>query len=202
MLKINSNKKDLLIVSFAGLAKGVGNSTQFEFLNFLEKHFDYAERHFYMDIYNKWYHNGIENISNNIESTVTFLSEQIKDYKNVIFIGSSCGGYAAILYGSLLNINTVIAFRPQTIIPDWLNSKDINLKYSNLNDNINNITNYYIYGDINVDINIDSYHHISQCYNIKNHNNVFIFELCDIDLRKMRDSGELLEIFNKHIKNF
>ena len=197
MLKISCDKKDLLIISFAGLAKGVGNSTQFEFLKFLEKNFIDAERQFYRDINNKWYHFGIENISNNIDETVIFLSEQIKDFKKVIFIGSSCGGYAAILFGSLLNINTVIAFRPQTMIPNWLN---INSKYSNLNDHINKITNYYLYGDTNVNINIDYYHHIYQCYNLKNHKNVFIFELFDIDLRKMRDSGELLEIFNKHIK--
>lgn len=197
--EILNDNKNILIISFAGLAKGMGNSTQFEFVNFLEKHFCHTSRIFYMDVKNKWYHCGIENLSTNIEETVNVLKEQIKNFKKVIFIGSSCGGYAAILFGSLLNIDIVIAFKPQTIVPDWVDKNYIKDEFSNLNKHINNVTKYYIYADTSVNYHIDPFHHISQCENIKNHSNVFILEKFDIDLRIMRDNGELLEIFNKHI---
>jgi hypothetical protein len=41
-----------------------------------------------------------------------FLQQETIGYK-VITLGSSAGGYAAVLYGSLLNANQVLAFNPQ-----------------------------------------------------------------------------------------
>ena len=54
---IGNNKK--IIISFSGQGNGMGTMPQFEFVNFLEKHYNAYTQHFYLDKYNKWYkHNG------------------------------------------------------------------------------------------------------------------------------------------------
>lgn len=62
----------------------------------------------------RWYLGGMEGIGKNINHTLSFLKKQINNYENVIFTGISMGGYASILFGSLLKINHVIAVNPQT----------------------------------------------------------------------------------------
>ena len=194
---INGSKK-IIIVSFAGHGLGLGTLPQFEFVNFLTKHFPETEKHFYLDKHSVWYHKGIENISSSIDETVKYLSKIIKDYNQSIFIGSSSGAYASILFGSILNVSKVIAFKPQTIVPKQGNEYD--KKYMNLKNIINKKTKYYIFGDISVK-ETDPYHHISHCYNINNSANVILNKDYNVDLKKMRDDGSLLKIFNSIIKN-
>ena len=62
----------------------------------------------------RWYLGGLKGIGKNINHTLSFLKKQINNYDNVIFTGISMGGYASILFGSLLKINHVIAVNPQT----------------------------------------------------------------------------------------
>ena len=99
--KIQNIDSDTLIISFSGLAKQFGGIPQFEFLNFLNKHFTDINKHFYIDNYQVSYHKGINGLSTNIDETIEYLKNEIKNYKNVIFLGNSAGGYAAILFGSL-----------------------------------------------------------------------------------------------------
>jgi hypothetical protein len=186
--KIISGTNHKLIISFSGQGKGMGTLPQFEFVNFLEKNFHSFEKHFYLDMYNKWYHKGIEGISKNIKETTEYLREKIKGFEEVIFIGSSAGGYAAILFGSLLKVDKVIAFKPQTIV-DILS--DMNSDYRNINKFIQPHTKYFIYGDLSVDIEKDPLHHYSHCENIELFPNVIIDTSHDVDLKKWRDKGIL-----------
>ena len=107
---------DTLIVSFAGHDRKFGSVQRFEFVNFIDKHFNDIDRQFYTDKHLLSYHKGIFGITNNIDETVEYLKKQIRKYKNVIFLGVSSGGYAAILFGSLCNVTFVCAFIPQTIL--------------------------------------------------------------------------------------
>jgi hypothetical protein len=191
---IPGKNKDKLIVSFSGQGNGMGTLPQFEFVNFLCRHFSDAEKHFYLDIYSKWYHKGIVGLSDNIDETVKYLAEQIKGFTNVIFIGSSAGGYAAILFGSLLNIDTVIAFKPQTVLPYY--SPIFDPRYVDLKSVINSVTQYYIYGDLSINLEDDSYHHISHCENIVVGTNVVLHREYEVDLKNMRDKGDLYKIMN------
>lgn len=50
---------------------------------------------------------------------VDFLKQETNGY-NVVTIGSSAGGYAAILYGSLIDAKMVMAFNPQFEIASLL----------------------------------------------------------------------------------
>jgi len=194
MSKICPGNNKKLIISFSGQGSGFGTIPQLEFVKFLEKHYNNYERHFYLDKYSKWYHKGTYGISTNICETLEYLKEIIKNFEEIIFIGSSAGGYAAILFGSLLNVNKIIAFKPQTIID--LN-EDIDINYINLQSYINSVTTYYIYGDATENIGL---HHISHCENINIYPNVILNREYKIDLRKLRDTGVLESIMKKCIR--
>jgi len=103
---------------------------------------------FYIDKNQCWYHKGIHSITNNIDYTILYLNKIIKDvnYEKVIFIGTSAGDYASILFNSLCdNINNVISFILHTIL-----NNPIDLKYSNLKNIINKNTKYIIYGNTSI----------------------------------------------------
>jgi hypothetical protein len=42
-------------------------------------------------------------------------------------------------------------------------------------------------------------HHISHCENVAIGQNTIVYKKNGIDLKNMRDSGELLELFKRHI---
>ena len=193
--KMDQNDSDTLIVSFAGNAKKFGGIDRFEFVNFLEKHFPDFNRHFYTDTYTNSYHDGIFGISNNIDQTVCYLKNEIEKYKNVIFLGVSAGGYAAILFGSLLNITSVIAFIPQTV---RRNQSNVDEKYRDIRKYINNSTKYYLYGDLSVS-NMNDPHHISHCVRISHFPNVFITKKNYVNVKEMRNTCELYQILHNII---
>ena len=192
---IDNKKSENLIISFGGSAKAFGGILPFEFLNFLDNKFSDYDKHFYIDIHQKWYNKGIDGISNDIESTIAYLRQEIEKYKKVVFLGTSAGGYAAILFGSLLNIQIIIAFAPQSII----NGDDLNENYKNLSKIINNTTKYYIYGSLNYN-DVNDLHHISHCENIENNSNVVVIRKNNLHMRDMRDSGELFELLKTHLE--
>jgi hypothetical protein len=190
--KLDVANANTLIVSFAGRARSYGGIPRFEFLNFLNAHFKNVSKYFFMDKNVHAYHSGIVGISKNIDETVLYLKEIIALYENVIFLGVSSGGYAAILFGSLLKVKTVVAFIPQTIRHQPNNIEE---KYRDISSYINNTTNYFLYGDKSVS-NINDAHHISHCERISHHLNVFLTKKDKLDLKKMRDNGELYDILS------
>jgi len=186
MYKIIIPNSDTLIVSFAGNAKLFGGIPRFEFVQFL-KQFE-VSKHFYLDEHCDLYHKGLCGTSS-IDETVTYLKNEIKHYKRVLFLGNSGGGYAAILFGSLLEVTSVLAFVPQTIRRNDV----VDEKYRDSSIFINNKTNYYIYGDTSIS-NVEDCHHISHCERIAHHPNVFLTKKNGLHLKEMRDSGELFDI--------
>jgi hypothetical protein len=184
------NKKTL-IVSFAGHGLGYGGIPKVEFVNFLTKHFSSHDAQYYLDEHCRCYHNGIKGLSTNVEETVEYLKTRFEGYDRVICIGASAGGYAAILFGSLLKVNTVIAFTPPTI----LNGEDKDKLYCNLNAHINPTTKYYIYGDEKIQ-DKTSPHHINHCINVEQHSSVKVIRRRGVNLKFMRYSGELAQIFS------
>jgi len=112
-------------------------------------------------------------------------------------MGISQGGYAAILFGSLLRVTSVIAFIPQTI---RIQRNNIDEKYRDLKPIINLTTAYYLYGDISI-TNPHSFHHISHCERILDSSNenrhINIIKKNPLDLIKIvwidRELSDLLE---------
>lgn len=72
-----------------------------------------ASKHIFIrDIFKQWYLAGINKNINTPEKLIEFLKKETEGYK-VVTIGSSAGGYAAILYGSFINTQYTLAFNPQ-----------------------------------------------------------------------------------------
>ena len=65
-----------------------------------------------------WYLCGIGGISKDVTETIEFIHRYTDKYNKILLFGSSMGGYASLLYGSLINHNdkTINAFTPQTDI--------------------------------------------------------------------------------------
>ena len=169
----------------------------FEFKNFLNKTIPNYSSLYLIDRNQCWYHKGLKGRTHDIPSTIRFLRKKIRRYSEVTFIGVSMGGYAAILFGSLLNVKNVISFIPQTII-NKSHAKTENRKFFNLKRFINTTTNYQIYGNPNCPAK--SNHSISHCNNINLYDNVTLITRDDFCLKQMRDSGELENII-KYVVN-
>ena len=195
--KVDIPDSDTIIISFAGRLDPKTGEIRFDFISFLEKYFKRITRHFYIDTYRNSYHNGIDGISTSIDETVEYLKGEIAGYKKVILMGISQGGYAAILFGSLLRVTSVIAFIPQTI---RIQRNNIDEKYRDLKPIINLTTAYYLYGDISI-TNPHSFHHISHCERILDSSNenrhINIIKKNPLDLIKIvwidRELSDLLE---------
>lgn len=86
-----------------------------------------VKKHIFLrDIYKQWYLAGINDEINTPEKLFDWLRIQTDGYK-IYTVGSSAGGYAAILYGALLNADKVYAFNPQLELNSLLEtSEEIN----------------------------------------------------------------------------
>jgi len=182
---IKGNKN--LICCFGGCALKMGGIPPFEFVNYLSSVYpDKSDLIFYIDKDQCYYHKGIKEISNNIDETVIYLNNIIKNYEKIIFMGTSAGGYASILFGSLCNkVDHVIAFIPQTIL-----TFPIDKKYSNLKNVININTKYILFGDSSIN-DINNLHHILHCDNLINFTNINIIRLNGVKLKILRDDGTI-----------
>jgi len=104
-----------LILVFGGIKGAMGMPT-FEFYkstSILNQH-----RIFFRDLSQHWYHSGLSGITQDISQTKDYIQALIDRIKplETIFVGNSMGGYAAILFSTLLNTGRVVAFSPQTFI--------------------------------------------------------------------------------------
>lgn len=190
---INGNKN--LICCFGGMALKMGGIIPFEFVNYLSSIYtNECDLLFYIDKNQCCYHKGIDGISNNIKETVVYLNEKINSnkYDKVIFMGTSGGGYASILFGSLCNnVNYVISFIPKIKL-----NHPIDKNYSNLKNIIKGNINYILVGDKSVK-NINDSHHISQCEILENFENVKIIKKESVNLKELRDNGTIKKLIDE-----
>ncbi|CAA6825485.1 MAG: Unknown protein [uncultured Sulfurovum sp.] len=124
-----------------------------------------------------YYNSSINGLCNNVDELIEIQRKVIDTYawEKVICIGSSMGGYASLLFGSILKVDQVIAFSPQIDLekPFSINpQKKITLIYKDLSSLINN--NY------ETKYTILSSTHLEDIYNvlkIKKKNNIDLFLL-------------------------
>ena len=170
------NYSNILYLSFGNFNKNYKSQFDFyEVLNTIKCH-----KFFVRDFSNTWYFNGLQGISNNLETTLNFIKNGIKksNANNIRVIGQGNGGFAALLFGTLLNANKIMVYNPVTYInPDVLKSDDpkIQKKLNNVSKskyiNLQNLENsssliqiFYTKDTIN----------ISHVENIKNNKNLNI----------------------------
>jgi len=72
-----------------------------------------ACKHIYIrDIFKQWYLGGINTEINSPEKLLLFLQKETEGL-NIVTLGSSAGGYAAVLYGQLLQAEKILTFNGQ-----------------------------------------------------------------------------------------
>lgn len=73
---------------------------------------------FLRDFSQAWYQNGLPGVGHTFYSVGDFIEQKIAELEpeEVFFVGNSMGGYAAILFASLVGKGTAIAFAPQTFV--------------------------------------------------------------------------------------
>lgn len=99
------------------------------------------------DIHKLWYTYGINSYYNNVEKVLQLLEELSKGYE-IVTVGSSAGGYAAVLFGSLLKAKQIFAFSAQFDLEAWLegsnySDSEINEVLSRGNTNLKGIIEQY-----------------------------------------------------------
>lgn len=80
---------------------------------------------FVRDIFKQWYLKGVNSRIDNPEKFATFLRKETCGFRTIM-VGSSAGGYAAILYGSMLGAEKVLAFNSQFELASLLSRSDEN----------------------------------------------------------------------------
>ena len=117
-----------------------------------------ARKHIFIrDIFKQWYLEGINAKLDSPEKIFEWLKGETKGYE-VVTVGSSAGGYSAVLYGSLLKAQKVIAFNAQfslKAIADESGEKSNPLvykyknndrsKYFELKDKLSDAVNYFYF---------------------------------------------------------
>lgn len=111
-------KSDILLISFGGMA--YRRKTPFEFQRVTQ---GLPAKHLALrDLRQLWYQAGLPGISDDIWGTIDYLNHFITHHRpnRVITLGSSMGGYAALLFGYYLEVDLSVTFAPKTIIdPIW-----------------------------------------------------------------------------------
>ena len=201
-----------LIISFASIGLDLAHVIPiFEFGRSLSNMNLPSDVLFMKDESKKWYLGGLKGIGKNIDHTIAFLKNEIQNYDRVICIGTSAGGYASILFGSLINAQVSISFIPQTDLnytrkrcmelhnSAICNSKLYKLKtfkkYNNLNTVINSTTKYFINTLLH---NNDFYHALHHYENISEFSNI---SKLDHYAKTMIKNGELEKLLKSLMDN-
>ena len=134
-----------------------------------------AKKHIFIrDIRKQWYIGGINSKLDTPLKLAEFLKSETKGYK-VYTIGSSAGGFAAILFSSLLDVNRVYAFNAQLNLKVTMQNSnsfvdpilfekvnDVELKpYFDLSNFIKNGIDYYYFQSCNSKMDVEQYNAIS-----------------------------------------
>ncbi|HLL92452.1 MAG TPA: hypothetical protein VK252_05885 [Solirubrobacteraceae bacterium] len=104
-----------LLIAFGGMNQEVG-ITPFEF--FGQASDIPVKRLFVRDLRQAWYHRGLPGHGTTLASVTQTLRELISanEVQRLVVTGNSAGGYAALLFGTLLGADTVLSFAPQTTL--------------------------------------------------------------------------------------
>jgi len=149
-----------------------------------------------------------------IEETKEMIQAIVSKYSQVVCTGISSGGYASILFGSLFNVDLVIAINPQTYFLDLKTNtlllpprvealfSDIpNIEqYYNLKPFMNETTIYYANGHHNLHNKNTNpvqqrLHHIEHFNNIKDKTNVHWLDFFVPGIK----NGQLMALIKKHV---
>jgi pimeloyl-ACP methyl ester carboxylesterase len=77
-----------------------------------------VKRLFVRDPRQSWYHRGMPRHGTTLASVVGSVGELLADHdvERLVVAGNSAGGYAALVFGTLLGADTVVCLSPQTVL--------------------------------------------------------------------------------------
>jgi pimeloyl-ACP methyl ester carboxylesterase len=132
----------VLAVAFTGISHGLGG-IHFEFGRSLGN--IPCATLFIRDIGLRWYQYGPDDpgAADAVVARIQGVAKRV-GASRIVCIGNSMGGFGALLYGSLLQADAVIAFCPQTAIDPAITAAMGDRRWSNYQTNISD----YPYGDI------------------------------------------------------
>jgi hypothetical protein len=104
-----------MLVAFGGMESRMG-VPPFEFLS-IAGEMD-VKRMFVRDLQQAWYHLGLPRCGSDLDELAVSLRGMLRRRRvqRLVLAGSSAGGYAAIVFGTLLGADVVLAFSPQTTL--------------------------------------------------------------------------------------
>jgi len=104
-----------LLVAFGGMQGQLG-MPPFEF--FKASGDIPVKRLFVRDLRQAWYHRGLPGHGDRLEEVAAWMGELVaaNGVERLVMAGNSAGGYAALLFGALLEADVVLGFAPQTAI--------------------------------------------------------------------------------------
>lgn len=177
-----------------------------------------ARKHIFIrDIRKQWYIGGINAVLDSPIKLLDFLKTETVGYR-IFTVGSSAGGFAAILFGSLLRANRVYAFNAQLNLNITMKSsnfltnpilfekkKDAYFNtYFDLSNYLTSDTEYYYFQSCNSQIDIEQYEAISfeakkkiNIIRFRTSNHGFPFLRINLPYILTFDSNELEKFVNK-----
>jgi len=219
VIKDFSTNSKVLLITFGGIYGGSGIPV-FEFFN-MASQFS-VNKMFIRDLNQAWYQKGIKNPDiKNIDGMVTFLKHKIQESnaQKVVMVGNSAGGFAALLFGNLLNVDVVHSFAPQTFIDrknrtlhsdtrwfkqisELYNDDSLTEDYFDLykvfdKNKTNTKTQYHIYYDGNHKLDRIHSERLGKFHNIK------LFKYIDGGhnvIKHMKENGDLLELLKQSLE--
>jgi hypothetical protein len=104
-----------LLVAFGGMYGRIG-MPPFEFFSLAGAM--PVKRLFVRDLHQAWYHRGMPGHGTTLMSVADSLRELVRSHEveRLVVTGNSAGGYAALVFGTLLRADVVLCFAPQTIL--------------------------------------------------------------------------------------
>jgi len=109
------------VIAFGGLYHGL-MITPFEFFNILRN--IPINKIFVRDLSSCWYCKGVSTQLNNPEKLAKHLKDILPEHNRLVTVGSSAGGFGAMIIGEMLDADVSISFSPQTSL-----DKETRLKY-------------------------------------------------------------------------
>ncbi len=107
-----------VLLAFGGIAGRMAAMPPFEF--FRLTHRLAVNKVYLRDLDQCWYHAGLRGVTRDITGTLAFLTSLVSECRTdtAVVVGSSMGGYAALLFGSLMQASAIHAFSPHVFLGD------------------------------------------------------------------------------------
>ncbi|WP_428356987.1 hypothetical protein [Methyloprofundus sp.] len=165
---------------------------------------------FVKDFKQAWYQCGLLGLTENITETTHFLKKIIPDStERLVTIGTSAGGFAAILFGCLLGAQKSVSFAPQTFLnkKEFMVFRSIDSRWTEIQES-KFLDLKRVIGEANTTHNIyvGKYNHkdMAHAANLTNFEKVFLHEIDSEShniAKFLKDAGQLDSII-KEVLNF